>query len=558
MEILERQRNAHEDIERMEQAIVVRLAEEPRTKYDSLLTEHQVAQFLNGIQQQSDFLVETYRDEKKYTPESEHGELIVRTRQKEIESLSGTTNEFDQFYQQLAELKEIHRRHPNLQVEDLERSYRKRAREEMEQDRITHVQYGLMLAISNMFTGEESWGRFLDLNIFHEQFLNLKGVRTNISYIDYLKTFQGFRHLRRQTKNEDYLKYLIVLQEYLESFLKRVEPLVNHEKLMNKIGVDFEKAWEEGTAPGQKDTSTTTDETTAPANSSPLFCQVCQKTYAKETVFNAHLEGKQHKKNLERSTAEKRGEDDDPEPLPGKITREQRRKEISRHEYTILKLCQGERLSQVIPATINNVERRALLSDRERQVLPLLSPFPCQEHKLTVSQKELQQLQDEALNPPTAIEEDDEKDGEADDFIYNPLKLPLGWDGKPIPFWLYKLHGLGQEYPCEICGNMVYTGRKNFEKHFGEPNHIHGLKCLGIPNGPLFKEVTSIEEAMQRKNFILSWLLRTDANQLVWEKTKQDKRIKQMAEESKIEMEDDQGNVMSAKTYNDLRAQGII
>lgn len=31
-----------------------------------------------------------------------------------------------------------------------------------------------------------------------------------------------------------------------------------------------------------------------------------------------------------------------------------------------------------------------------------------------------------------------------------------------------------------------------------------------------------------------------------------------MVEENKIEMEDDQGNVMSAKTYNDLRAQGII
>ena len=28
--------------------------------------------------------------------------------------------------------------------------------------------------------------------------------------------------------------------------------------------------------------------------------------------------------------------------------------------------------------------------------------------------------------------------------IYNPLKLPMGWDGKPIPYWLYKLHGLGQ------------------------------------------------------------------------------------------------------------------
>ena len=40
--------------------------------------------------------------------------------------------------------------------------------------------------------------------------------------------------------------------------------------------------------------------------------------------------------------------------------------------------------------------------------------------------------------------------------------------------------------------------RKNFEKHFGEPTDIHGLKCLGITNGPLFKEVTSIEEAIQR------------------------------------------------------------
>ena len=27
--------------------------------------------------------------------------------------------------------------------------------------------------------------------------------------------------------------------------------------------------------------------------------------------------------------------------------------------------------------------------------------------------------------------------------IYNPKNLPLGWDGKPIPYWLYKLHGLG-------------------------------------------------------------------------------------------------------------------
>jgi splicing factor 3A subunit 3 len=99
---------------------------------------------------------------------------------------------------------------------------------------------------------------------------------------------------------------------------------------------------------------------------------------------------------------------------------------------------------------------------------------------------------------------------------------------------------------------MVYTGRKNFEKHFGEPTHIHGLKCLGIPSGPLFKEVTSIEEAIQCTSHLCV------LTNLVWEKTKQDRRKQQVEEESKIEMEDDQGNVMSAKTYNDLRAQGII
>lgn len=46
-----------------------------------------------------------------------------------------------------------------------------------------------------------------------------------------------------------------------------------------------------------------------------------------------------------------------------------------------------------------------------------------------------------------------EEEEEEEEYVYNPLKLPLGWDGKPIPYWLYKLHGLNQEFKCEICGN---------------------------------------------------------------------------------------------------------
>lgn len=60
------------------------------------------------------------------------------------------------------------------------------------------------------------------------------------------------------------------------------------------------------------------------------------------------------------------------------------------------------------------------------------------------------------------ISDDEEDDG----VPYNPKNLPLGWDGKPIPYWLYKLHGLNISYPCEICGGQVYKGPKAFQRHF--------------------------------------------------------------------------------------------
>lgn len=71
--------------------------------------------------------------------------------------------------------------------------------------------------------------------------------------------------------------------------------------------------------------------------------------------------------------------------------------------------------------------------------------------------------------------EEEEEEEDVDEFVvededtnipYNPKNLPLGWDGKPIPYWLYKLHGLNIPYTCEICGNQVYKGPKTFQRHF--------------------------------------------------------------------------------------------
>jgi splicing factor 3A subunit 3 len=41
-----------------------------------------------------------------------------------------------------------------------------------------------------------------------------------------------------------------------------------------------------------------------------------------------------------------------------------------------------------------------------------------------------------------------EDDSDEEEEIYNPKNLPLGWDGKPIPVWLYKLHGLNKYAPA--------------------------------------------------------------------------------------------------------------
>ncbi|KAL2921870.1 Splicing factor SF3a60-like protein, partial [Bienertia sinuspersici] len=141
-------------------------------------------------------------------------------------------------------------------------------------------------------------------------------------------------------------------------------------------------------------------------------------------------------------------------------------------------------------------------------------------------------------------EEEEQADSESDEEdqpIYNPLKLPLGWDGKPIPYWLYKLHGLGQEFKCEICGNHSYWGRRAFERHFKEWRHQHGMRCLGIPNTKNFNEITSIQDA---KN--------------LWERIQQRQGVHKWRPDLEEEYEDQEGNIYNKKTYTDLQRQGLI
>ncbi|VVB06023.1 unnamed protein product [Arabis nemorensis] len=117
----------------------------------------------------------------------------------------------------------------------------------------------------------------------------------------------------------------------------------------------------------------------------------------------------------------------------------------------------------------------------------------------------------------------------------------MGVDGKPKPNWLYNLHGLGQEFKCEICGNNTYKGRRAFEKHFKEPQHQQGMSCLGIPNTKSFNESTSIDEA-----------------KVLWKRIQERQGVKKWRPELEEEYEDREGNIYNKKTYSDLLRQGLI
>jgi splicing factor 3A subunit 3 len=517
--LLEEQRIIHEDLERLEDAIAERLLDDPphvsssssarqrnspltlRPKIrDRLGRDHEIHRYLQQIQDQSIRLDKIYKD-------------VEGEKDQEVRNL-GTGDTMASFMKEIKTIKDFHRRYPNEPVENLEKAYKKRTPEE-------HA--AVIANVERMFTGEEGFGKYFDLTMLHEQYLNLPVLQhaRRLTYLQYLDLFDIFTppdcNIRRDQKLSDtYFQYIKALKEYLEGFMRRTKPLENLDKLFASFDVEFEDLWKKEEVPGW--------EKGAPIGPGPVvatpndgtFCKACDKQFSNLNVYEQHLSGRKHKKAVEAN-----GDSGSKKATNGSSTGVQNFKEraVAEHEFRIKKLAaamQTERSDTKV-----NVERKQGMTERERQ-------------------QELEQLYSETPDGANGDAEDG-NDSDGDEKIYNPLKLPLAWDGKPIPFWLYKLHGLGVEFPCEICGNYVYMGRRNFDKHFNEPRHVYGLKCLGITNTTLFREITGIQEAED-----------------LWRKIQQSKKKEKASVDNVVQMEDNEGNVMPEKVYKDLLAQGLL
>jgi splicing factor 3A subunit 3 len=219
-------------------------------------------------------------------------------------------------------------------------------------------------------------------------------------------------------------------------------------------------------------------------------------------VFTAHLKGRKHKRNAKRlalsSTGSQSGRDDN---YPVALTEERI------FQY-------AELLRSLVNDTMVYLQNKQTRTHEEMAA----------------------DLEEE--NMESLLSDEDE---EEDSVISNPLNLPLGWDGKPIPYWLYKLHGLNQEFKCEICGNYTYRGPRAFRRHFREWRHAYGMRCLGIPNTDHFFNITTFKDAIALHQKLVAHM-----------------KARDFKAEEEEEFEDDEGHVFNKKTYDDLKRQGLI
>ncbi|ORM40514.1 putative fumarate hydratase class I [Babesia sp. Xinjiang] len=436
------------------------------------------------------------------------------------------------FYSNLKSIKDYYKRNEGLNV-----PVESRTVDEVLKEAMSKVNVDLE------FTPDENYGKCLDLQEHYRRFVNLQDLRnfraklhqqqeilrfnrkgiqdkeeleanitpfTEIDYVTYLNRFDQFTDIPRHCKYrvKEYFEYLEKLLEYLVGFFQRQNPLATTDTLKRSIEDGFETEWTANRPAHWKDHTENME----------LYLKPVDRLFASSGVLQSFQNGKKYKKIVEtfsKKTAQELEEH-------SKASRDHD-KHLALMEYMIQHYKQL--LSNTIEKTIEFIEKRESRNSKE----------------LEESQSLALKILD-SVGADKHLDIDDISSGEEEEQpIYNPLNLPLGWDGKPIPFWLYKLHGLGQEFKCEICGNYSYWGRKAFENHFQEWRHSFGMRCLKIPNTPHFKEITKIEDA-----FALYEKLRNQ----------NEKNTFKVAQE--VECEDSEGNVMNARAYEDLRRQGLL
>lgn len=504
--ILETRRQLLEDLEIIEDAISQRFRRNPELYYSNITKQLLVA---DDVELPSTAAMAANRIYKSTRPRRSRKQLVTQQheinlflsqaldRQKELSNVNGTVNvgeyrdedvNFEKFREAVNQINSVHENQEELTL-DINKKIANHAMFSAVVSKSTVLSESARdLDMNLLFTRDEQYGDFLDLEKFHGQWLNVI-KRADCSFLQFFDVLQKFLDVSEyllsppmDRKNERYGEFLIELCQYLEQFFRKVYVLINSIMLSQKIESDFEKYL---TVPIYK-------------SSHGLYCVSCGKWFKTPTVFQSHLNGKHHKNNRHKRF-------------------DKLLAEYKVHRYLTI-------LQEQLKRTRDFVESKLAFTTEERleEMSRLAGIY--EEPDYGHDEKEIEELKAS-------------EDAPSDKRVTSGVDLPLGLDGLPIPLWLYKLQGLDVTYSCEICGNQTYRGRRMFERHFTEPTHLFHLKCLGIQASGAFRSITSISEA-----------------QSLW------KRISNTSTTSsrEIEVEDEDGNVMTQQVYDELKKQGLV
>lgn len=365
---------------------------------------------------------------------------------------------FKTFYTKLSEIREYHNKFP---------------------DRIADTVVIPVEKPEIQFSGEEMNGRYVDLHQQHDMYLNLPDIY-KYDYITYLEKVSELSKIPKRIKfGKAYRDYIQSLYDYLTDYYQRTQPLVDYDEQVKDLHGEFEKCWENNEINEWQDLKCSID---LNEYDTAQDLEMLGGEKLKELLQEMGLKcGGTTKERAIRLFSAKGKKYDELNPSCFNIKKHENKKtfleqykQIAKLEFLIDRWFQL--ISDKIKATIRFVDRKQILSYEELS-------------------RELEQAE-QSDKQVIRKKNDDDDDDDKEDVIYNPLNLPIGWDGKPIPYWLWKLHGLGVEYKCEICGNHSYWGRRAFDLHFQEWRHAFGMKCLGIPNSKHFHDITEKADAI--------------------------------------------------------------
>ena len=540
--ILELIRHKYEEIEQYEKAISKAFGYKDNNPNESIVSETIIKKCQDKIQQNSRDIIDLFEDKneifkqeklimtgntdylnsklcllKPNTPNSNnnyYGNLLTKKRKSDI---------WVNFYDKIKEIKML-----NKSGNDL---YHNNTGDKIFNNLLSEINP------KTLFTNEENYGRCLDLHELYHNYINIPGMYTSninlndnksllssnvdnivkMDYLEYLKNIDSFKNIPRKVKKtKEYIEYIKNLAKYLKEFFKKIYPLVNFNEIQDIIDSKFEdeqdnlkkeKNNEKEENKNNNNNMIELNEKNEDKKEIELYCKICKKSFAKNTLMDAHMKSKKHLKKLEnyKKQNNKNSTIDNSE----KDKNEDILRDINYYEYQIIRY--KDILQNIIDNTVGQIRKKQTMNREE--------------------------LEADRINEQQSkkIDTEDKKK------LFNPKNIPMDWDGKPLPYWLYKVHGLGVEHKCEICGGASYWGRRAFEHHFQEWRHAYGMKCLRLPNTLQFKNITRIEDALKLHHKLI-----------------EDKNKTEFNPETEEQYEDENGNVYNKKMLSDLKKQGLV